>query len=104
MRSDDRLPSVDAVALRRFLDGDNAIVRARVITRKGTEVPVESRLLRHGDRWLMYDVLLENVSLVGNYRTQFNRIIQQSSFDELMKKLKTKQDELVFEESGKKKP
>jgi len=53
---------------------------------------------KEGDRWRVYDVLIEGVSLVGNYRTQFNKIIQQSSYDELVKKMKTKQDELVFVE------
>ena len=59
-----------------------------------------------GDRWRVYDVKIENVSLVSNYRSQFNKIIQQSNCGELIKKLKTKQDELVVEESGggKKKP
>ncbi|PYN98338.1 MAG: organic solvent tolerance ABC transporter substrate-binding protein [Candidatus Rokuibacteriota bacterium] len=75
------------------IDGDNAIVRAKVITRKGAEVPVESRLLRHGDRWLMYDVLLENISLVGNYRAQFDQIIRQSSYDELAKRLRDKRSD-----------
>jgi phospholipid transport system substrate-binding protein len=61
---------------------------------------------KEGDRWRVYDVAIEGVSLVGNYRSQFNRIIQQSSCGELIKKLKTKQDDLVFEdtERGKKKP
>ena len=46
------------------------------------------------------------MSLVGNYRSQFNRIVQQSGYDELIKKMKTKQEELTFDETeqGKKKP
>jgi len=49
---------------------------------------------RHGDRWLVYDVVIEGVSLVANYRSQFDRIIQTSSFAELVKKMKTRQEEL----------
>jgi phospholipid transport system substrate-binding protein len=47
-----------------------------------------------GDRWLVYDVVIEGVSLVANYRTQFNKIIQTSSFNDLIEKLKAKQEEL----------
>jgi phospholipid transport system substrate-binding protein len=52
---------------------------------------------KEGDRWRAYDVVIEGVSLVGNYRTQFNRIIQQSGYGELVQKLKAKQEELQFE-------
>ena len=72
------------------VDGDNAIVRAKVVTRQQTEVPVEARMLRKGDRWLIYDILIENISLVGNYRAQFDRIIRTSSYDELVKRLRTR--------------
>ena len=70
------------------LDGDNAIVRAKVLTRQQTEVPVEARMLRKGDRWLVYDILIENISLIGNYRAQFDRIIRTSSYDDLVKRLR----------------
>jgi phospholipid transport system substrate-binding protein len=53
---------------------------------------------KEGDRWRVYDVLIENVSLVGNYRSQFNRIIQQSGYPDLVQRLKSKQEELQFEE------
>ena len=72
------------------IDGDNAIVRAKVITRQSTEVPVEARMLRKGDRWLIYDILIENISLVGNYRAQFDRIIRTQSYDELVKRLRNR--------------
>jgi phospholipid transport system substrate-binding protein len=42
----------------------------------------------------VYDVIIEGVSLVANYRTQFNKIIQTSSYQELVKKMKNKQQEL----------
>jgi len=72
------------------IDGDNAIVRAKVLTRQATEVPVEARMLRKGDRWLIYDILIENISLVGNYRAQFDRIIRTSSYEELVKRLRNR--------------
>jgi phospholipid transport system substrate-binding protein len=79
------------------VDGDRAVVRARVVTKNGTEVPVESRLLQRGDRWLIYDVLIENVSLIANYRAQFDKIIRTTSFDELVRRLKTRRDEFEAE-------
>ena len=83
------------------VDGDSATVRATIVTRQGAEVPVESRLLRRGDRWLIYDVLVENVSLVANYRSQFDRIIRTSSYEELVNRLR-KQVQVLME--GKPKP
>jgi phospholipid transport system substrate-binding protein len=72
------------------IDDDRAIVRGKVVTRRGTEVPVEARMLKRGDRWLMYDILLENISLVGNYRAQFDQIIRTSSYGDLVKRLRDK--------------
>jgi phospholipid transport system substrate-binding protein len=77
------------------VDGDEAIVRARIVTKGGAEVPVESRLLRRGDRWLIYDILVENVSLVANYRSQFDRIIRTSSYEDLVKRLKIRVQQLM---------
>ena len=81
------------------IDGDFATVKARVITPKGSEIPVEARMLKK-DRWLIYDILIENVSLIGNYRAQFDRIIRTSSFGELMKRLKTRRNEFLNEKPG----
>ena len=77
------------------VDGDLATVRARIITKKGTEVPVESRMVRRGERWLIYDVLIENISLIGNYRAQFDRIVRSSSYEELVRRLKSRRDEFL---------
>jgi phospholipid transport system substrate-binding protein len=70
------------------IDGDRAIVRAVIVTKNGTEVPVESRLLQKADRWLIYDVLVENISLIASYRSQFDRVIRTASFPELIRRLK----------------
>ncbi|HEY4910530.1 MAG TPA: ABC transporter substrate-binding protein [Methylomirabilota bacterium] len=74
--------------------GDKAVVRARIMTSKGTEVPVESRLLLKGDRWLTYDILIENLSLISNYRSQFDRVIRQSGYPELVKRLQARVEAL----------
>jgi phospholipid transport system substrate-binding protein len=73
------------------VDGDTATVRSRIVTRQGTEVPVDARMLRKGDRWLVYDIAIEGVSLINNYRAQFDSIIQKTSFQELVQRLKTRQ-------------
>ena len=80
------------------IEGETAIVRTKLMTKQGTEIPIEYRMLRRGDKWLVYDVVIEGVSLIANYRTQFNKIITTSSFQELVKKMKTKQDEFLQEE------
>jgi phospholipid transport system substrate-binding protein len=79
------------------IDGRMASVKARIVTRNGTEVAVESRMNLRGDRWLIYDILIENVSLVANYRSQFDRIVRSSSYEELVRRLKTKRDEFLNE-------
>ena len=72
-------------------EGDQATVRTRIVTKAGTEIPVDYRLHRVGDRWLVYDVAIEGVSLVANYRAQFNRIIQRSSYKGLVEQLTARQ-------------
>ena len=79
------------------IDGTFASVKARIVTRTGAEVAVESRMNLRGDRWLIYDVLIENVSLIANYRSQFDRIIRSSSYEELVRRLKTKREEFLNE-------
>jgi len=70
------------------VDGGLASVRTRFVTKKGTEIPVDYRMQQRGDRWLVYDVSVEGVSLINNYRTQFDKIIQTSSYAELVRKMK----------------
>jgi phospholipid transport system substrate-binding protein len=81
------------------VEGDQAKVQTKLVTKGGGEIPIEYRMHKVGDRWLVYDVVIEGVSLVANYRTQFNKIIQTSSFEELMNKMKNKQHELMTGQS-----
>ena len=76
-------------------EGEQAKVQTKLVTKGGGEIPIEYRMHKKADRWLVYDVIIEGVSLVSNYRTQFNKIIQTSSFQELVKKMKSKQEELA---------
>lgn len=64
-----------------------------VTTNNGTEVEVKYSVIKRDGTWFVYDVYVEGVSLVNNYRVQFNRIMIKSSFDELLQRLKAKLDE-----------
>jgi len=75
-------------------EGDQAKVLTKLMTKGGGEIPIEYRMHKKADRWLVYDVIIEGVSLIANYRTQFNKIIQTASYQELVKKMKAKQDEI----------
>jgi phospholipid transport system substrate-binding protein len=74
-------------------EGEQAKVQTKLLTKAGSEIPIEYRMHRKSDRWLVYDVIIEGVSLIANYRSQFNKIIQTSSYQELVRKMKTKQEE-----------
>jgi phospholipid transport system substrate-binding protein len=74
-------------------DGNYAIVRVKIVTKKDADIHVEYRLKKEANRWLVYDVSIEGVSLVNNYRTQFNSIILQSSYENLVKRLRKKVEE-----------
>jgi phospholipid transport system substrate-binding protein len=73
------------------VDGDLATVESRAITAKKSEVPIEYRLRRVGERWTVYDIIIDSVSLLGTYRSQFDRIIQTNSFAELLKRMRQKE-------------
>ena len=74
-------------------DGDYATVKVKIVSKKNKDIPVEYRLKKEGNDWFVYDVSIEGVSLVNNYRTQFNSIIVQSSYENLIKRLKDKAEE-----------
>jgi len=74
-------------------EGGLAVVRTRIVTRQGTEIPVDYRMFRQSERWRAYDVNIEGISLVSNYRAQFNTIITRSGYPDLVAKLKAKRDE-----------
>jgi len=86
------------------IEADQAKVQTKLLTKGGNEIPIEYRMHRKGDRWLVYDVVIEGVSLIANYRTQFNKIIQTASYAELIRRMKSKQAEVSLDDDSKKKP
>ena len=71
-------------------EGDYAVVKIKIVTKKNKDILVDYRLKKRGNDWFVYDVSIEGVSLVNNYRTQFSSIILQSSYENLVKKLRDK--------------
>ncbi len=71
------------------LSETTAMVRTKVV-RNDTEIPVDYRLIFRDDRWRIYNVYVENVSLVTNYRDQFSRILMKKSPEELLEQLREK--------------
>ncbi len=72
------------------IDGKYGTVTAKILTHSHTEVLVRYRLKETGGNWRVYDISVEGVSLVNNYRKQFNSIILRSSYDDLVAKLRAK--------------
>jgi len=70
-----------------------ASVTAKVITKKQTEIPVIYRMKKNGEDWYVYDISIEGVSLINNFRKQFNSIIHRNSYGKLIDMLKAKAEE-----------
>src|SRR4029450_6879196 len=66
------------------VEGDLGVVSTRFVTKQSQQIPVDYRLLSRDGRWRVYDVVVEGVSLVGNYRSQFDRVIRASSYRDLL--------------------
>ena len=72
------------------IEGDYAVVNTRILGYKNRDVQVDYRLRKGSKDWKVYDVIVEGISLVNNYRQQFNSILANGSFDSLLKLLKDK--------------
>jgi len=72
------------------VDGDYAEVSTKIITKKGEAFSAVYKLRRVDGKWKVYDVVAEGISVVNNYRSQFNRVIVNLSLEDLMKTLREK--------------
>jgi len=72
------------------VQGDYSLVKVRIFTDKQVEIPVVYKMKKKGQEWMIYDVSIEGVSLVKNYRQQFDSVILTSSYQGLVEKLKEK--------------
>ena len=72
------------------IDGPYAEVNSKMRTSKGEEFTINYKLHCVGENWRVYDLVIENISIINNYRSQFNRILTGSTYDELISKIKAK--------------
>jgi phospholipid transport system substrate-binding protein len=72
------------------VDGEQATVKTAIIGKDGKEIPVDYRMHQANGRWAVYDVSIQGVSLVANYRTQFNRVVTTESYESLLQRLRDK--------------
>ena len=81
------------VFVKEFLKNRKALIYTKVIT-DTIEIPINYRMYqtKQGD-WMVYDIVIEGVSLVANYRSQFASILKKGSYEQLVKDLKKKLDE-----------
>lgn len=70
------------------IEGDLGGVSTRFVTKQGREIPVDYRVISRDGRWRIYDVVVQGVSLVSNYRSQFDKVIRSSSYPELVKRIR----------------
>ncbi len=71
-------------------DGDDAKVDTKLATKKSEEYSISYKLHSSGGDWKVYDVVIENISLVNNYRSQFSHVLANSSFDDLLRRMSEK--------------
>jgi phospholipid transport system substrate-binding protein len=75
------------------IDGEYAIVKTHVMLQSNQNVQIDYRLRLENGQWKVYDVVVEGISFVDNYRGQFASILANESFDGLLKKLRDKVDQ-----------
>ena len=72
---------------------DRAVVQTTLGSTRDAKLPVDYRLVRHGEQWAIYDVVIDGVSLASNYRAQFDKILRTSSYEALVQRMKAKLEE-----------
>jgi phospholipid transport system substrate-binding protein len=82
------------VYLKETLDDKYAEIKSKIVTAKRDEYTLDYRLLNENGKWMVYDIVIEGVSMVSNYRAQFNRVINDKGYSGLVKVLQTKKGEI----------
>jgi phospholipid transport system substrate-binding protein len=87
------LPERDVEYGAETITQDRAVVRTTLVVRRtNARLPVDYHLIEKDQRWSVYDVVVDGISLGQNYRAQFDRIIRSSSYDELVRRMKSKKE------------
>ncbi len=90
VRKIERYENEKVIYLDEKIAGQYAAVRTKIVKAQEAEIPVEYRIFKKADKWEVYDIIIEGVSLVNNYRSQFSQIIKSSSYEDLVKRLRNK--------------
>jgi phospholipid transport system substrate-binding protein len=94
LRNLDRYEGERIVVGTEAVDGDRAVVQARVMNRGGEGIPLDFAMLRDGERWRVWDIRVAGTSMVGGYRAQFARLLQSEPYDLVVRRLRERIDAL----------
>jgi phospholipid transport system substrate-binding protein len=75
------------------VNNGRAVVQTTLVSKNDAKLPVDYQLMSHNERWAIYDVVIDGVSLAMNYRAQFTKILRTSSYDTLIQRIKAKIEE-----------
>ncbi len=81
------------------IDGDRAVVET-VVHSNNTDIPIEYRMVKQGNDWFVYDVLVEDVSLIKNYRNSYSEIVRKEGYTGLFERMRQKITELHAQPTG----
>jgi phospholipid transport system substrate-binding protein len=88
----DKYTDEEVVYVKEFVRGNKAQVYTKIIT-DTVKIPIDYRMYKTKDgKWMVYDLVIEGVSLVGNYRSQFDQILRKEPYEKLVEDLKKKLD------------
>ncbi len=99
----DHLGDQQVTYLSEQIDTQDAIVKTKFLSKRNEPTFVDFALLRRGNVWVPYDVVIDEVSIVGNYRVQFDKVIRDQSYEALVKKMRLKRESEGLGSTAKKK-
>ncbi len=99
----DHLGDQQVTYLSEQIDTQDAIVKTKFLSKRNEPTFVDFALLRRGNAWVPYDVVIDEVSIVGNYRVQFDKVIRDQSYEALVKKMRLKRESEGLGSAAKKK-
>src|SRR5205809_5614238 len=95
LRNLDRYDGEKIVVTGDAMDGDRAVVQARVVGRDGHGgMPLDFAMVRDGEHWRVWDIRMQGMSMVGGYKAQFARLLQSEPYDTVMRRLRERVEAL----------
>lgn len=98
----DHLGDQQVTYLSEQVDAQDTVVKTKFLSKRNEPTFVDFALLRRGNAWVPYDVVIDDVSIVGNYRVQFDKVIRDQSYDALVKKMRLKRESVGLGPTAKK--